>query len=481
MSNNTRSYDRLSVGSFKDDVKEAHGDGDGVVDGHTMPSSVEDQIRFFYEQWLHHQDDLSVKLHTDLLICLGGEGDAHHLHAAVLLPHSPMLTQLLGTTILHTPTLLLPEVDSSTVMLLADLLYTGKCVFSTYQELSNVKNLLNSLGLKKLLKSLEFYEAEPGSSWPGVSSIIKEETREDESAKMEIEDEYCDSDEVIFIKEIFNGARNELFPRVGSTASTNESLIKGNPKWKKSNPILQMCMSSPKIVDAGLKRGKKVVGWSKPTGKPLPLLSCKICGLKLKSDNQLKAHRNLQCESVQKPSKSLRKKVTSGINKTSKSIVKLESQEKGEGTFKVKPRYSRAAVPGARKGCPIPLSSRDIVHSRNNIRWAGPEQEEYQDVDVSWFQKQSDIALCDFEDVTDGEKTFYCAWNKFLLKKPGRGVIHMERALEEFVEGWGEEIWEKKLYRQFVAHLVTLEQEGVVTQKTMLATLQKLKGVAKIV
>ena len=90
MSNNTRSYDRFSAASFKDDVKKAHGDGKGVGDGHT----VEDESRFFDEQWLHHQEDLSEKLQTDLLICLGGEGDVH-LHAAVLLPHSPMLTQLL--------------------------------------------------------------------------------------------------------------------------------------------------------------------------------------------------------------------------------------------------------------------------------------------------------------------------------------------------------------------------------------------------
>lgn len=451
----------------------------------TMTSPVEDQSRFFDEQWLHHQEDLSEKLHTDLLICIRGEEEVH-LHAAVLLSHSPMLTQLLGTTSIHTPTLLLPEVDSSTMMLLTDLLYTGKCYFSTYQELSRVRDLLTSLGLQKLLKSLEFYEAESESSWSGLSNTIKkeaikQETNDDESMQIESEEENCDSDEIIFIKEIFNGARNEIFQRVSKNARTNESLIKENPKWKKSNLVLQMCMSSPKIVDAGSKKGKKVIDWSKTHGKPPTLLSCKNCGLKFKYENQLKDHRKLHCGSVQNTSKSLRKKVTNGVNKQSKSIVKLESQVKSESTVKVRPRFSRvgsSAGTGGRKGCPIPLSSRDIVHSRNNIRWAGAEKEDYQDVDVSWVQKQNDIALCEFEDVTDGEKLFYCAWNKFLLKKPGLGVIHLETVLEEFVEVWGKEVWEKQLFRQFVAHLVMLEQLGLVTQKTMLSTVQKLKGVA---
>ena len=73
-----------------------------------------------------------------------------------------MLTQLLGASHgdAQTPTMYLPEVDKATVSLMVDLLYSGRTGLCSLENISELNNLLSSLGLKQLFKSLKFSEAE---------------------------------------------------------------------------------------------------------------------------------------------------------------------------------------------------------------------------------------------------------------------------------------------------------------------------------
>ena len=95
---------------------------------------------FFQDQWLNHRADLSAKHHTDILLIL--RDATIHLHAAVIVPHSVMLKELLNMSHLqgHLATLHFPEVDSVTVSLMVDLLYTGQSI-CTLKDFSDLNNL----------------------------------------------------------------------------------------------------------------------------------------------------------------------------------------------------------------------------------------------------------------------------------------------------------------------------------------------------
>ena len=77
----------------------------------------------------------------------------------------------------------------------------------------------------------------------------------------------------------------------------------------------------------------------------------------------------------------------------------------------------------------------------------------------------------------EGEKSFFCSWNKFLIDhKPGVAKVHLKTILEEFVDQWGKELMKSQLYIEFVTHLAWLEQSGLISQQSLLTTVQRLQG-----
>ena len=95
-------------------------------------ATAQDQAAFLREQWLHHQADLGVRQHTDLLL-VPADGEGVELHSAIVLPQSPDLTSLLSTSGDQVPYIILPQVNRVTVMLMVDLIYTGECLVSLDQ------------------------------------------------------------------------------------------------------------------------------------------------------------------------------------------------------------------------------------------------------------------------------------------------------------------------------------------------------------
>jgi len=133
------------------------------------------------------------------------------------------------------------------------------------------------------------------------------------------------------------------------------------------------------------------------------------------------------------------------------------------------------------KGSPKHLCSRHVVHGHNNIMWAGETIESYEDVDVSWVSIKMEHDIGQFIDVSDGEKSFFCTWNKFLINyNPGVSLVHLKTALEEFVDQWGMEIMKSQLYTEFVTHLVWLEQSCLISEETLLTTVQRLQKVGSL-
>jgi len=459
-------------------------------DSVTTRSNSNDQIAFIHDQWLHHKDDLSHKFHTDLLLLLGNK-EEFHLHSAIVAPHSAMLTQLLGDSQgdVQTSTLYMPEVDKATVLLMIDLLYTGQS-FCSFENISELNNLLNSLGLKQLLQSLEFSEAEiqHGRADSNFCKVEPAEYTEQDFEK----------DEIIFLKEIFGGARDQLFSRDDRHARSTK--LKKN--HERRGPSLN---ADRNMVVKKIERSKNAVK-REDSRKSKATFDCNNCRSKFSSDKQLKVHKKVQCgnsDFIQSLSKTkVHKKTKIDLNKITelKSLIGIEKVQNkydkftrgsksmlaaGSNTIKVKAEKifrqinlpAHTGVLKKQKGSPRLLSSRQVVHGRNNITWAGEALESYEDIDVSWVKKKMEGELRQFEDVTDGEKSFFCSWNKFLTDhKPGVAKIHLKTVLEEFVDQWGKEVMKYQLYVEFVTHLVWLEQSGLISQQCLLTTVQRIQG-----
>ena len=82
---------------------------------------------------------------------------------------------------------------------------------------------------------------------------------------------------------------------------------------------------------------------------------------------------------------------------------------------------------------------------------------------LDWVKDYRVKFIMDFEDLTVGEKRFFCLWDQFMLDRGYIGSVarvHITSLLDRFVEEIGREVMEGKLYRQFVLHLLQLEREA---------------------
>merc|ERR1712059_126456 len=130
-----------------------------------------------------------------------------------------------------------------------------------------------------------------------------------------------------------------------------------------------------------------------------------------------------------------------------------------------------------KKGVKVPLSSRYVVHSRNHLVW-DQEKEEHSDCVFEWMALRSRYAIEEFTDITPGEKEFFSVWNQWLLKLgQDVGRLHLGRILSSFVAEEGRHVMRRGLHRQFVLHLLNLEQEnllGVVQVIRLTKSMQKI-------
>jgi len=502
---------------------------DSGVDLSTRSTSVLDQTSFFSDQWLHHQADLGQKLHTDLLL-VPGVGEVIQLHSAIVLSQSAVLTLILGTSEDQVPTLMLPDVDRDTVLQMVDLLYTGEC-FISISDFHKLNNLLNSLGFSQLLKSLRCTELE--------NQRLMNHWDVNESSLGTLGDT-PDSDEVMFIKAIFGEALEDVCQSLSVVKHVNQNELQeeeiseikvfidpGQDGLCSEVLREEKVDNCPRVGDEKPTVVKNVKGGIKTN--PVKS-SCDSCGIEFRSKNKLKAHKKLQCQNPNgmKMLRSDSKGIKGGVfnhKPEYQSIMEMKSQilitneqlseikpiqpstfyssterrQSLQSTRRTKlkslrnPKKGRSlpggladvahAVQGGEdefeavggKTAPKPLASRAVVHCRNNIRWMA-DQEKFDDADVTWVMQQSVRDMLDFQDLTKGEKAFYCAWNKFLLDhRPGVCKIHLRTVLDEFIGSWGKDVREKGLYRQFVAHLVMMEKEGLVGQKTLLEAVQRLQ------
>jgi len=129
----------------------------------------------------------------------------------------------------------------------------------------------------------------------------------------------------------------------------------------------------------------------------------------------------------------------------------------------------------------LPLRERNIYHGRN---WVPMTKyglgEDEADVDSSWVNLFSKLQLEEISDINEGEKDLMILWNMHVSNYQGGGVSHLSLMLADFVSNYAHTIVDQNLYRNYVCHVNSLHQTGLISQKDMMECIFAMQGAMKI-
>ncbi|KAJ9575928.1 hypothetical protein L9F63_007240, partial [Diploptera punctata] len=95
--------------------------------------------------------------------------------------------------------------------------------------------------------------------------------------------------------------------------------------------------------------------------------------------------------------------------------------------------------------------------------------------DPKWLQTKTMMMIDDFTDVNEGEKELMKMWNLHVMKHGYVGDCQIPLACNMFLEAKGQELLMKNLYRNFVLHMCSLFDFGLISPVTLYTTIQRLQ------
>ncbi|XP_034951843.1 polycomb protein suz12-B isoform X2 [Chelonus insularis] len=99
--------------------------------------------------------------------------------------------------------------------------------------------------------------------------------------------------------------------------------------------------------------------------------------------------------------------------------------------------------------------------------------------DPKWLQTKTMMMIDDFTDVNEGEKELMKMWNLHVMKYGYVGDCQIPLACQMFLEFKGKELLMKNLYRNFVLHMSSLFDFGLISPVILYQTIQKLQEIMK--
>ncbi|XP_017882147.1 polycomb protein suz12-B isoform X2 [Ceratina calcarata] len=99
--------------------------------------------------------------------------------------------------------------------------------------------------------------------------------------------------------------------------------------------------------------------------------------------------------------------------------------------------------------------------------------------DPKWLQTKTMMMIDDFTDVNEGEKELMKMWNLHVMKHGYVGDCQIPLACQMFLETKGKELLMKNLYRNFVLHMCSLFDFGLISPVVLYQTIQKLQEIMK--
>ena len=117
---------------------------------------------------------------------------------------------------------------------------------------------------------------------------------------------------------------------------------------------------------------------------------------------------------------------------------------------------------------PLRLSERTVIHGRNFIPLTELEEPDKElECVFTWVSEYTRNLLDDIADVNDAEKKMMWTWNVYINNFVGVGKLNLARLLWNFVDLQYQLIFDMDLYRNFACHVTSMQQAGLITNRTM--------------
>ncbi|KAJ8916907.1 hypothetical protein NQ315_013376 [Exocentrus adspersus] len=97
--------------------------------------------------------------------------------------------------------------------------------------------------------------------------------------------------------------------------------------------------------------------------------------------------------------------------------------------------------------------------------------------DPEWLQNKTMMMIDEFTDVNEGEKELMKMWNLHVMKYGFVGDCQIPLACQMFVQHKGKELLLKNLYKNFVVHMCSLFDFGLLSAVCLYTTIQKLQEI----
>lgn len=97
--------------------------------------------------------------------------------------------------------------------------------------------------------------------------------------------------------------------------------------------------------------------------------------------------------------------------------------------------------------------------------------------DPLWLRQKTIQMIDEFTDVNEGEKELMKLWNLHVMKHGFVGDCQLPIACEMFLEANGHEIIRRNIYRNFILHMCSLFDYGLVSPETVYKIVQKLQSI----
>ncbi|XP_028029143.1 polycomb protein suz12-B isoform X2 [Bombyx mandarina] len=96
------------------------------------------------------------------------------------------------------------------------------------------------------------------------------------------------------------------------------------------------------------------------------------------------------------------------------------------------------------------------------------------ETDPLWLQQKTMMMIDEFTDVNEGEKELMKMWNLHVMKYNYVGDCQIPLACQMFLQMRGKELLEKNLYRNFILHMCSLHDFGLISAVALYQTVQML-------
>lgn len=126
---------------------------------------------------------------------------------------------------------------------------------------------------------------------------------------------------------------------------------------------------------------------------------------------------------------------------------------------------------------PTPIDDRQIYHVLNNIAVTNGEPEATES--YKWLVDLSKNLIDEFVDLNVGEKEFFKLWNSHIFANPCYGDKMMISILEKFIDLHSLEIVQKNLYKNFILHLTSLLDFGILNQSSLAEMISRSQEVVR--